>query len=134
MVFFLKKSIILNINGYRLITFHLSIIVRSLPAESLRDAGERKEEKARGKEFPKRSATHARAPRCRQRNTPLFFYLFFLSYSPSRICPRSVRRRAVVPSAISSQINQTFESRSSLLRPPRSLRATLSPWYRHKTL
>ena len=67
-----------------------------------------------------------RAAGCRQRNTPTSTLLFFYSPSLSLSLSLSLSRRlqnlawsaypAPVPSAISSQINQTFESRST--QPP----------------
>lgn len=74
-----------------------------------------------------RTSHIARAPRCRQRNTPPLFYfsppLPFLPSSPSRSPhPESAPDLPAVASScrppISSQINQTFESRLPLFSSP----------------
>lgn len=120
--------------GYRLISLSLSLLSRGyiLPNRRMTRENGRKRSERQASEEKCHTCEGAEMPAAKIRLCSSI--LFFLSYSPSRIRPRSTRRRAVVPSAISSQINQTFESRLSLPRPPRFLRVSLSLWYRHKTL
>lgn len=110
-------------SGYRLVISLNSRTIASRQIAEMPSPRERTREDDGGdaSASPKRKVSHMRGRRdAGSEIRLLLFYFFLLPRSPhsSRICPRSARRRAVVPSAISSQINQTFESRSSP-RPPR---------------